>query len=57
MRSQKQQFAKTNGKPNVLVDDYIKHKRMGSKGGIGVHHTSVRKSIRDSPIGVSNNYK
>ena len=46
MRSQKQQFAQTNGKPNVLVDDYIKNiKRMRSKGGIGVHHTSVSKSI------------
>ena len=46
MRSQKQQFAKTNGKPNVLVDDYIKNiKEWESKGGIGVHHTSVSKSI------------
>ena len=46
MRSQKQQFAKTNGKPNVLVDDYIKNiNEWESKGGIGVHHTSVSKSI------------
>ena len=46
MRSQKQQFAQTNGKPNVLVDDYIKNiKEWESKGGIGVHHTSVSKSI------------
>ena len=46
MRSQKQQFAQTNGKPNVLVDDYIKNiKEWESKGGIGIHHTSVSKSI------------
>ncbi len=46
MRSQKQQFAMTDGKPNVLVDDYIKNiKEWEAKGGIGVHHTSVSKSI------------
>ena len=45
-RSQKQQYAKTGGKPNVLIDDYIKNiKEWESKGGIGVHHTSVGKSI------------
>ena len=46
MRSQKQRFATTDGKPNVLVDDYIKNiKEWEAKGGIGVHHTSVSKSI------------
>ena len=46
MRSQKQKYATTNGKPNVLIDDYIKNIReWESKGGIGVHHTSVGKSI------------
>ena len=46
MRSQKQKFAMTDGKPNVLVDDYIKNiKEWESKGGIGVHHTNVSKSI------------
>ena len=46
MRSQKQRFATTDGKPNVLVDDYIKNiKEWESKGGIGVHHTTVSKSI------------
>ena len=46
MRSQKQKYATTNGKPNVLIDDYIKNiKEWESKGGIGVHHTSVGKSI------------
>jgi 5'(3')-deoxyribonucleotidase len=46
MRSQKQKFATTDGKPNVLIDDYIKNiKEWESKGGIGVHHTNVSKSI------------
>ena len=45
-RSQKQQYAKTGGKPNVLIDDYDKNiKEWESKGGIGIHHTSVGKSI------------
>ena len=46
MRSQKQKYATTNGKPNVLIDDYDKNiKEWESKGGVGVHHTSVGKSI------------
>ena len=46
MRSQKQKYATTNGKPNVLIDDYDKNiKEWESKGGIGIHHTSVGKSI------------
>ena len=46
MRSQKQKYATTNGKPNVLIDDYDKNiKEWESKGGIGVHHTNVSKSI------------
>ena len=33
---------------NVLVDDYIKNiKEWESKGGIGVHHTTVSKSISE----------
>ena len=45
-RAQKQAFAQTDEKPNVLIDDYIKNiKEWESKGGIGVHHTSVGKSI------------
>ncbi len=48
MRSHKQRFATTDGKPNVLVDDYIKNiKEWESKGGIGVHHTTVSKSISE----------
>ena len=49
VRSQKQAFAKDNdGEPNVLVDDYIKNiKEWEAKGGIGIHHTSVPKTIND----------
>ena len=49
MRSQKQAYAKdTDGEPNVLVDDYIKNiKEWEAKGGIGIHHTSVPKTIND----------
>ena len=45
-REQKQKFATTNDKPNILIDDYIKNiKEWENKGGIGIHHTSVGKSI------------
>ena len=49
MRSQKQAFAKdTDGEPNVLIDDYIKNiKEWETKGGIGIHHTSVPKTINE----------
>ena len=41
LREQKQQFAMTNGKPNLLIDDYIKNvNEWKSVGGIGIHHTS-----------------
>ncbi len=46
MRSQKQKYATTNGKPNILIDDYIKNiNEWENKGGIGVHHTNVSKTI------------
>ena len=46
MRSQKQVYAMTQGKPNVLIDDYIKNiKEWEAKGGIGIHHTNVGKTI------------
>jgi len=46
MRSQKQVYAMTEGKPNVLIDDYIKNiKEWEAKGGIGIHHTDVGKTI------------
>ena len=33
-------------KPNVLIDDYIKNiNEWEAKGGIGVHHTDVSKTI------------
>ena len=47
-RAQKQAFAQTNGKPNVLIDDYIKNiKEWESKGGIGIHHTAVPKTLNE----------
>jgi 5'(3')-deoxyribonucleotidase len=48
LRSQKQKYAITDGKPNVLIDDYIKNiNEWESKGGIGIHHTNVSKTISD----------
>jgi 5'(3')-deoxyribonucleotidase len=47
-RAQKQAYAVTNGKPNVLIDDYIKNiKEWETKGGIGIHHTNVPKTINE----------
>jgi 5'(3')-deoxyribonucleotidase len=46
VRSHKQKYATTDGKPNVLIDDYKKNiVEWESKGGIGVHHTEVSKTI------------
>ena len=46
MRSQKQKYAMRNGKPNILIDDYVKNiKEWEAKGGIGVHHTDVSKTV------------
>ena len=48
MRSEKQIYAMTDGKPNVLVDDYMKNiKEWEAKGGIGIHHTNVGKTISE----------
>ena len=48
MRSEKQIYAMTDGKPNVLIDDYIKNIReWEAKGGIGIHHTNVGKTISE----------
>ena len=46
-RAQKQAFAKNaQGEPNVLIDDYIKNiKEWEEKGGIGIHHTSVPRTL------------
>ena len=46
LRAQKKQYATTDGKPSVLIDDYMKNiKEWESSGGIGVHHTSVSKTL------------
>ena len=47
MREDKQKYAlNAAGKPNILVDDYIKNiKEFEAAGGIGVHHTSASKTI------------
>ena len=48
MRSQKKDYATTDDKPNVLIDDYIKNIReWEAKGGIGVLHTDVGKTISE----------
>ena len=48
MRSQKQVYAMKAGEPNVLIDDYIKNIReWEAKGGIGIHHTNVGKTISE----------
>lgn len=45
-RADKRKYATTNGKPNILIDDYIKNiKEWEDAGGIGVHHTSPSKTI------------
>ena len=47
-REQKQKFATTNDKPNILIDDYIKNIReWEAAGGIGIHHTDVSKTISE----------
>ena len=47
-RSQKQSYATDKGEPSVLIDDYIKNIReWESKGGIGIHHTDVSKTLRE----------
>ena len=46
MRSHKQKFAMTDGKPNILIDDYAKNiVEWEKKGDIGVHHTDTNKSL------------
>ena len=48
LRSQKKDFATTDDKPNILIDDYIKNIReWEAKGGIGIHHTDVGKTISE----------
>ena len=48
MRSEKQKFARDGRTqaPNILVDDHPKNIReLEAKGGIGIHHTSVNRTI------------
>ena len=48
VRSHKQKYAMTDGKPNILIDDYAKNiTEWENKGGIGVHHTDTAKSIAE----------
>ena len=48
LRSQKKSYATTNEKPNILIDDYDKNiQEWESKGGIGIHHTDVGKTINE----------
>ena len=48
LRSQKKDYATTDDKPNVLIDDYDKNIReWEAKGGTGVHHTDVGKTISE----------
>ena len=48
-RAQKQAYAKTKEeKPNILIDDYDKNIReWEAKGGIGILHTDVGKTISE----------
>jgi len=47
-RADKKKFATTDGKPNVLIDDYQKNiTEWESMGGIGVHHTETGKTIAE----------
>ena len=46
MRADKQKYAMTDGKPNILIDDYKKNIiEWETKGGIGIHHLSPTKTI------------
>lgn len=45
-REEKQDYAKSDGKPNILIDDYIKNiEEFNRAGGIGIHHTDTESTI------------
>ena len=47
-RSQKKNYATTDGQPNILIDDYDKNiQEWEAKGGIGILHTDVGKTISE----------
>jgi phosphoglycolate phosphatase-like HAD superfamily hydrolase len=47
-REDKQKFATTNDKPNILIDDYPKNiKEWEAKGGIGIRHINPAKTMRE----------
>ena len=48
LRAQKKDYATSDEKPNVLIDDYIKNIReWESAGGIGILHKDVGKTINE----------
>lgn len=47
-REQKQKYAVTDGKPNVLIDDHLKNIQEWERaGGIGVRHTELGKTLNE----------
>lgn len=47
-RREKQNFAKLNGEPTILIDDYIKNiTQFRARGGIGIHHINSVKTINE----------
>jgi len=47
LRHEKQNYAKdSSGKPNILIDDYVKNiQEFNRAGGIGIHHVSARVTL------------
>ena len=46
--AQKQSYATHKGEFSVLIDDYIKNiKEWENKGGVGIHHTDVSKTLKE----------
>lgn len=47
-RIQKQDYAKTAGKPNLLIDDFPRNiEQWKRKGGVGIYHKSTSNTIRE----------
>ena len=47
LRHEKQDYAKdSKGKPNILIDDYVKNiQEFNRSGGIGIHHVSAKVTL------------